>query len=119
MDAVLQRIRAACGALPEVSERHSHGAPFWFVRGKSFATAWLDGHHDDSFPHMWCAAFPDVQDALVSSRPDTFFCPPYVGHRGWLGIRLDRDLDPDELADLLTDAYRSVAPKGLTRQWDQ
>ncbi|MBK8459169.1 MAG: MmcQ/YjbR family DNA-binding protein [Micropruina sp.] len=120
MAEVLQRLRAACGELPEVSERPSHGAPTWFVRGKkSFATAWLDGHHDNTFPHLWCAASPDVQQALVASRPDTFFRPPYVGHRGWLGVRLDRDLDWDELVDLLTDAYRCVAPVGLARRLDK
>lgn len=65
---------------------------------------------------MWCAAAPGVQEALVSTRPETFFRPPYVGHRGWLGVRLDREFDWDELADLLADAYRYVAPKGLAAQ---
>lgn len=112
MSDVLDQLRAICAALPEVSERPSHGAPTWFVRDrKSFATAWLEGHHDHTFPHLWCAAGPGVQEALVSSRPDVFFRPPYVGHRGWLGVRLDRGLDWDELADLLADAYRVVAPK--------
>lgn len=117
MSSVLQGLRAICAAFPEVSERPSHGAPTWFVRGrKSFATAWLDGHHDHTFPHLWCAAPPGVQEALVSSRPQTFFRPPYVGGRGWLGIRLDGELDADELADLLADAYRCVAPRGLAAQ---
>ncbi|MDQ7991700.1 MAG: MmcQ/YjbR family DNA-binding protein [Propionicimonas sp.] len=117
MSEVLSGLRAICQSFPEVSERPSHGAPTWFVRGKkAFATAWLDGHHDQTFPHLWCAAAPGVQDALVSSRPDTFFRPPYVGHRGWLGVRLDRELDLDGLAELLTDAYCEVAPKGLATQ---
>lgn len=117
MSGELQRLRAICGALPEVTERPSHGAPTWFVRGKkSFATAWIDGHHDNTYPHLWCAAPPGVQEALVSSRPDTFFRPLYVGHRGWVGVRLDRDLDWDEMADLLENAYRVVAPKRLAIQ---
>ena len=119
MSEVLQALRAISGKFPEVSERPSHGAPTWFVRGKtSFATAWLEGHHDRTFPQLWCAAAPGVQEALVSIRPETFFRPPYVGHRGWLGFRLDRDLDLDELADLLTDAYRVVAPKSLAPHVD-
>jgi hypothetical protein len=120
MSAVLSGLRAICGTFPEVSERPSHGAPTWFVRGKkSFATAWLEGHHDHTFAHLWCAAAPGVQEALVSTRPGTFFRPPYVGHRGWLGVRLDRELDLDELAGLLTNAYRVVAPKGLATQLDE
>jgi hypothetical protein len=115
MSELLEMLRTICARFPEVSERPSHGVPAWFVRGRrSFATAWLDGHHDLTFPHLWCAAAPGVQEALVSTRPDVFFRPPYVGHRGWVGIRLDRGLDPDELSDLLTDAYRVVAPKALS-----
>lgn len=117
MSDVLERLRAICGSFPEVTERPSHGAPTWFVRDRaSFATAWLDGHHDLTFPHLWCAAGPDVQAALVASRPEVFFRPPYVGHRGWLGIRLDREPDWDELAGLLRDAYRVVAPRRLADQ---
>lgn len=115
MSQVLSQLRAICLALPEVTERPSHGAPTWFVQGKrSFATAWLDGHHDLTFAHLWCAAGPDVQQALVGSRPDRFFRPPYVGHRGWLGVRLDGGIDTDELAGLLRQAYRVVAPARLS-----
>lgn len=117
MAALLHSLRQICETFPEVSERLSHGAPTWFVRERtSFATAWLDGHHDIDYPHLWCAAAPGVQEALVSSRPDTFFQPPYVGHRGWLGVRLDGEPEWDELADLLAEAYRQVAPKRLGAQ---
>jgi hypothetical protein len=51
---------------------------------------------------------------LVESSPERFFIPPYVGHRGWLGVRLDVPADWDEIADLVTDAYREVAPKRLS-----
>ena len=117
MAALLQSLRTICQSFPDVSERPSHGAPTWFVRSKtSFATAWLDGHHDIDYPHLWIAAAPGVAEVLVASRPDTFFRPPYVGPRGWLGVRLDREPDWDELADLLADAYRQVAPKRLVAQ---
>ena len=47
------RLSVICLALPEVTERPSHGAPTWFVRGKgSFVTLWADGHHEDQFPHL-------------------------------------------------------------------
>lgn len=57
-----------------------------------------------------------TRTAPVSTRPETFFRPPYVEHRGWLGVRLDCELDSDALAHLLTNAYRVVAPKGLATQ---
>jgi hypothetical protein len=86
-------VRAICLALPEVTERPSHGAPTWFVRGKkAFVTLWAQGHHADDFPHLWCAGLPGAQDELVSSGPGRFFRPPYVGGRGWIGIRLDGDV---------------------------
>ena len=92
---------AICLGLPEVTERPSHGAPSWFVRDKKiFVTLWADGHHDHHFPHLWTAAPPGVQEELVEAEPDRFFRPPYVGGRGWIGVRLDRELDWDEIAGL-------------------
>ena len=85
-----EQMRAICLALPEVTERLSHGAPTWFVRDKkSFVTLWADGHHDDHFPHLWCAGLPGAQQELTAGEPDRFFRPPYVGGRGWIGVRLD------------------------------
>lgn len=119
MADLLTRVRAICLAYPEVTERPSHGAPTWFVRGRaSFATLWAEGHHDDAFPHLWCAAPPGAQEALVASHPDRYFRPPYVGGRGWLGVRLDGELDWTELAEICADAYRAVAPAPLVRRLD-
>jgi len=119
-DAFLDRVRAACAHLPEVEDRLSHGSPGFFVRGKrSFAQLWNDGHHDDDFPHLWLAASDGVQGELVAADSETFFRPPYVGHRGWVGVRLDRGIGDDELAELLEDAYRTVAPATLVRELDR
>jgi hypothetical protein len=110
------RLRAICMALPEVTERPSHGAPTWFVRDKkSFVTLWADGHHDNRFAHLWCAGLPGAQTSLIAADSDRFFRPPYVGGRGWIGIRLDGagPVDWTEIAELCEDAYRSVAPAGL------
>jgi hypothetical protein len=116
-----ERLRAICLALPEVTERPSHGAPTWFVRGKkSFVTLWPDGHHDDDFPHLWCAAPPGAQAALTASDPGVFFRPPYVGGRGWIGVRLDvAGTDWQEIAGLCEDAYRVIAPPRLAGILDQ
>ena len=101
-------------ALPEVTERPSHSAPTWFVQDKrSFVTLWANGHHDNHFPHLWCAAPPGAQAEMTELEPERFFRPPYVGGRGWIGVRLDRGVDWKEVAALCTDAYRTVAPKRL------
>ena len=71
----------------------------------------VDGHHDHEFPHLWCAAPAGAQQELVAEDPGSFFKPPYVGHRGWVGVRLDRGIGAAELGELCVDAYRVVAPK--------
>jgi hypothetical protein len=110
----LARLRAICRAFPEVTERPSHGAPTWFVRDrKSFLTLWQHGHHQHDFPHLWCAAPPGAQEELVAAVPDQFFRPPYVGGRGWVGMRLDGEVDWEVVAEMCQDAYRAVAPVGL------
>jgi hypothetical protein len=115
----LARLRAICMAFPEVTERPSHGAPTWFVRDKaSFLMLWVDGHHDHEFPHLWCAAPAGAQQECIAVNPAAYFRPPYVGHRGWLGVRLDQDVSWDELAEVAEDAYRTVAPKSLVAQLD-
>lgn len=106
------RIRAICASWPEVTERESHGAPAFFVK-KQFVMLWPDGHHDHDFPHLWCAAPPGAQDEMIEMQPDRFFRPPYVGGRGWLGVRLDGAVDWDEVRAVCAEAYRSVAPKRL------
>ncbi len=117
-DKALAEVRAACLALPEVEERLSHGAPTFFVRGKKSFVMFHDDHHGDGRLALWVAAAPGVQAEMVDEEPDRFFRPPYVGHRGWLGVRLDRDPDWDEVAGVCTDAFRRVAPKTLAARLD-
>ena len=109
----LSRMRELCLALPEVTERLSHGSPTWFIREKKTFVTFVDDHHGDGILGIWCAAPPGVQEALVAEEPDRFFRPPYVGGRGWLGVRLDVDVDWEEMAGIVEDAYRVVAPKKL------
>lgn len=117
--AALEQVRRAAMALPEVTERLSHGAPTFFVRAKKTFVMFMDDHHDDGRLALWVAAPPGAQGSLVDEEPDRFFVPPYVGHRGWLGVRLDRDPDWDEIAGIVTDAYRQVAPKKLLATLDE
>ena len=111
------RVRAICMALPGVTERPSHGSPAFFV-GKQFVMLWPDGHHDHQFAHLWCAAPLGAQEERVSMEPERFFRPPYVGSRGWLGVRLDGDFDWGEVAAICEDAFRTVAPKKLLAALD-
>jgi hypothetical protein len=112
-ERTLERLRTICLGLPETSERLSHGAPTFFVRGKRAFVMVLTDHHGDGRFAIWCAAPPGLQQMLVDADPERFFVPPYVGHRGWLGFRLDRALAWDELAGIVEDAYAEIAPPKL------
>ena len=117
-DDPVGRVRAICLGLPEVEERASHGAPSWFVRGgKQVATVHPD-HHGDGRLALWCPAAPGVQAQMVEEEPERFFVPPYVGHRGWLGVRLDVAPDWDEVEAICRDAFRQVAPRRLVTVLD-
>ena len=112
-ERTLSRIRSICLALPETSERPSHGSPTFFVRGKRAFLMVLTDHHGDGRFAIWCAAPEGMQRVLVEADPERFFVPPYVGHRGWLGVRLDRGVGWNELAGICEDAYAEVAPARL------
>jgi hypothetical protein len=115
----LEQVRKICMALPEVTERPSHGAPTWFVQGKkTFVQLWDHGHHGDTFPHLWCAAPAGAQQELVETEPDRFFRPPYVGGPGWIGVRLDVPIEREELEAICEEAYRVVAPRRLVEALD-
>jgi hypothetical protein len=113
----LGSLRKLCLALPEVTERPSHGEPTWFVRGKKSFVMCANHHHDDRLA-FWCAAPPGAQEAMVAGEPGRFFRPPYVGSRGWLGVWLDVPVDWDEIAEIVGEAYRMIAPKKLIAQLD-
>jgi hypothetical protein len=112
-EQVLAQLRELCLALPETSERPSHGAPTFFVREKRSFLMVLTNHHGDGRFAIWCAAPEGMQRMLVDADAERFFVPPYVGHRGWLGLRLDREIHWDELTGIVEDAYAEVAPAKL------
>ncbi len=111
----LERLRALCLALPETTERLSHGEPTWFVRDKKVFVTYADRHHDDRVG-FWCAAPAGEQEAHMAAAPDRFFRPPYVGGRGWLGVWLDVPVDWVEVDEIVREAYRQIAPKRLLVQ---
>lgn len=120
---LLGPVRRLCLALPEVTEGLTHGAPTWFVRGRrSFAKFVDPADHRFDEPHiaLWVAAPPGARRELVAADPDRFFGPPFGG-RDWVALRLDAGssvLDWAEVRELVTDAYRQVAPKSLVAGLD-
>jgi hypothetical protein len=107
----IRRVRRVCAAMPESSEKLSHGEPTFFVRKKVFAM-FSNNHHDDGHVAVLIPVPPGMQSLLIEDAPETFYRPPYVGVKGWVGVELAR-IGDEELAALLRDAWRLVAPKRL------
>jgi hypothetical protein len=105
----LRRVRRICTAMSEATEKLSHGEPTFFVRKKVFAM-FANNHHNDGHIAVWIPAPPGLQAMLIHESPETFFKPPYVGVRGWVGIELD-NISDEELASHIREAWRLVAPK--------
>ena len=108
------RLRAICLALPEAVEKPfgGHTAPAFRVRDKMFASCM------ESIPAVTMKAPPGAQEILVGADPRIFFVPPYVGSKGWIGVRLDRPVDWGFLAGLIRDSYVMTAPKRLAKLLD-
>jgi predicted DNA-binding protein (MmcQ/YjbR family) len=117
-DAALARLRAICLPLPEATETGGVGSPSFKVRDKIFAMRHPMRLPSGDRPSVWCKARPGLQAALTQSAPERFAVPPYVGHRGWIAIYLDGDVDWAELADLIETSYRMTAPKRLAARLD-
>jgi len=122
-DDLLAGVRKLCAALPEVTEGLTHGAPTWFVRGRRSFAKFIDPERhrfDELHVAFWVAAPPGARHELVAADPSRFFVPPFGGH-DWVGMRLDAEpdgLDWDEVREIITDAYRQVAPKTLIARLD-
>ncbi|MCB8925109.1 MAG: MmcQ/YjbR family DNA-binding protein [Ardenticatenaceae bacterium] len=114
----LERVRKLCFAFPETSERLSHGEPTFFVRGKKVFVMFADDHHEDGRIAVWLPASPGLQEVLVETQPETFFKPPYVGVRGWIGIDLNQISDED-LQFYIRSGWFLIAPKKLQAQFNE
>lgn len=113
-NASMQKLRSICLQFPEAYEQETWNAPTFRVREKIFVKAGSDGTSDVA----WCKALPGVQEMLVTADPAHYFVPPYLGGRGWIGIRLQDHVDWDDVMDLVEESYRLVAPKMLAGQID-
>lgn len=108
----IKRLREICLALPEATEKEAWGECTFRVGGKMFAMT-DNNHHNSGHVAVWIKAPVMVQEILVGSDPKRFFKPPYVGPKGWVGVRLDMRVRWDELAAILNDGYQMSAPKRL------
>jgi hypothetical protein len=117
---ILERLRAICLALPEAHEKLAWGEPtFRAGSGKIFAQ--FDNHHHGAeHVAVWLPAPPGAQDVLVQADPRRYFIPPYCGSKGWIGVRLDdQDLDWDDVAAHVEEAFRLTAAKRLIALLDK
>ncbi len=105
----VERLRVICLALPEATERETFGGPTFRVRDKIFAMP----RSDAGRLSVWLKAPPGAQEILIGAAPERFFRPPYVGPKGWIGLRLDREVDWSEAEALVRRSYSLVAPKRL------
>ena len=110
-DQHLRRVRCICALMPESTEKLSHGEPTFFVRKRVF-TMFANNHHNDGHIAVWIPAAPGLQAALIEAAPETFFRPPYVGARGWVGIELS-SISDEELAFHIREAWQMVAPRKM------
>jgi hypothetical protein len=108
------RVRRICMGLPGTIEKLSHGEPTWFVNKRTYAM-FDNNHHGGGHIAVWIPAEPGAQELLIHSRPKTYFRPPYVGVKGWVGIELTQ-IDDDELAGHLTDAWRLIGKDKAPRK---
>src|SRR5262245_29869683 len=111
---ISQAVREICLWFPESEEVLSHGSPDFRVKGKTFAT-YVINHHGDGRIALWLNAPEGAQAHYVKQEPKHFFVPPYVGPRGWLGMKLDKGISWKTVARLVREAYTKVAPAALSR----
>jgi len=108
----VERLRAICLALPDTTEKVAWGEPTWRVRGRLFAQ--LDNHHHGAEQlAVWLPAPLGEQESMIFLDPVRFFRPPYVGQRGWVGVRIDRRPNWTLIAAVVKQAYRVVATSRL------
>lgn len=109
-EELIERVRQVALALPDATEKLSHGAPTFFAGGRVFVMI-DDNHHRSGHVAAWCNAPPGAQESLVAADPKHFFVPPYVGKGGWLGVRLDSGLRWPVISDLIRQAHETTMLK--------
>jgi predicted DNA-binding protein (MmcQ/YjbR family) len=105
--AGIAKLRRICLALPGATEKEAWGDPTFRVRDKIFAMHKIG----DGRASLWCKAPAGAQEMLVGAAPERFYVPPYVGHKGWIGVRLDGEVNWAEVAHLVETSHEMTAPR--------
>lgn len=108
----LPRLRTICLALPQAEERETWGTQTFRIRGKIFAM-FISAGGRDPLPALWCKAPKGVQQLLIEADPERFFRPPYVGPKGWIGLRFTPHTDWPEVEALVRRSWTMTAPRRL------
>jgi predicted DNA-binding protein (MmcQ/YjbR family) len=115
-DPRLKRVLALGAQLPETTQVVEHNHAQLRVRGKVFAY-FLANHDNDGITSLCVRSANGENTDRAQREPERFYLPPYIGKRGWFGLRLDRGrVDWDEVANLLELSYCLAAPKKLAAQ---
>ena len=109
----IQRVRRLALAQPGASEKLSHSEPTFFVAKRVFVMV-ANNHHSDGHTAIWIPVPPGAQAAMIAEAPETYFKPPYVGVKGWVGVELPQ-IGDSELAELIRQAWQLTTPKALLR----
>lgn len=111
---LLERAAALCLALPETSTKLSHGQHAFAVAGKMFAY-FTDNHHGDGRTALLLKTSGlEEQEMLIEGDPGLYYRPPYIGHKGWIGLRLDLgEPDWDHVSDRIAYSWELTAPRRL------
>ncbi len=110
-DRRLTRVTAICEKLPDAERTLSGDHASFTVRKRTF-TYFLNNHHGDGIVAVNCKVLPGDNEALIRSDPSRFYMPAYIGHRGWVGLRLDTpQVDWEEVDELIKGSYQLLSPK--------
>ena len=107
----IQRVRRIALALPESTEKLSHGEPTFFVRKKVFVM-FSNNHHNDGRIAIWIPVPIGRQPIMIAEAPEIYFKPPYVGVKGWIGVQLSL-INNEILTTLIRQAWKLTAPRAL------
>ncbi len=110
-DEALEKVRSVSLALPAAYEKLSHGTPCFFIEKKGQFAFFVNSHHDDGRLALWLAAPAGLQESLMAEDSESYFRPPYVGVRGWIGVCLDRSLEWSDIKDLIELAHQTISSK--------
>src|ERR1700722_3475100 len=106
----IAKLREICLAFPDAFEKEAWGECTFRVAGGSMFAMTDNNHHGSGHCAVGVKAPAMVQEILVNSDPKRFFIPPYMGKKGWVGVRIDYKVKWDQTAAILKDGYLMSEP---------